>query len=105
MDKWKLKKGDVVRVMVGKDRGATGEILRVLREDRKVLVKGVNTALVSKKPTQSSPGGQVKEEKPIDASNVMVLDPDFSKPSRIGFKFDEAGKKVRYSKLSGSVLN
>lgn len=104
MDKWKIKKGDRVVVIAGKSRGVVGDVLRVLREDRKVVVSGVNVATISRKPTTSQPGGQVKEEKPIHVSNVMIVDPDFGKPARIGFKFDENGKKVRYSKLSGSVL-
>lgn len=105
MEKWKIKKGDRVQVIAGKQKGVKGEILKVIRGDRKVLVSGVNLVLRSKKPTPSDPGGQVREERPIDASNVMILDPDFGRPSRVGFKFDESGKKVRYSKLSGSVLS
>lgn len=104
MTKYKLKKGDKVQVISGKYKGLHGDIIEVLRKDASVVVSGVNVVTTHKKPTPGDPGGEIKKERPIHISNVMILDPDFGRPSRVGFKFDETGKKVRFSKLSGSVI-
>lgn len=97
----KLKKGDTVIVITGKDKGKTGEILQVLASEGKVLVSGVNTATVHKKPTSQAPGQRVKEEKPMHISNVAYAED--GKPVKIGFEFAD-GKKVRVSRKSKNKI-
>lgn len=102
MDKWRIKKGDTVQVITGKDRGAKGEILSVDKKERRVVVKGVNVVTRHKKPSMSDPGGLIKKEKSIHVSNVMLVDSD-DKPTRVGMKVVD-GKKVRVSKRTGSII-
>ena len=104
MEKWKIRKGDFVQVITGKNAGARGEIINVDRKCRKVYVRGVNIVSRFKKPTAGDPGGVVKKEAGIDVSNVAFVDTEFGRPTKIGFKIDENGKKVRYAKLSGNVI-
>ncbi|MBL7717086.1 MAG: 50S ribosomal protein L24 [Bdellovibrionales bacterium] len=100
-----LKKNDNVIVIAGKDKGKTGVITQVLTKTGKVTVKDVNVATRHTKPTQKNPqGGTVRKELPIDASNVMMLDPKTNKPTRLGKK-QVNGKWVRVAKKSGTVLN
>jgi large subunit ribosomal protein L24 len=102
----RLKKGDQVRVMSGKHRGAEGEVLRVNHETGRVLIKNVNVIKKAQKPTQENPRGGFKEqEAPIHASNVSVLDPQTNQPTRIGSKVLPDGRKVRVSVKSGTVLD
>ncbi len=102
----RLKKGDQVRVISGKHRGAEGELLRVDHEKSRVLVKNVNVIKKAQKPTQENPRGGFKEqEAPIHASNVSVLDPKTSQPTRIGSTVLPDGRKVRVSVKSGTVLD
>jgi large subunit ribosomal protein L24 len=102
----RLKKGDQVRVMSGKHRGAEGEVLRVNHETGRVLIKNVNVIKKAQKPTQENPRGGFKEqEAPIHASNVSVLDPKTNQPTRIGSKVLPDGRKVRVSVKSGTVLD
>jgi large subunit ribosomal protein L24 len=102
----RLKKGDQVRVMSGKHRGAEGELLRVDHETGRVLIKNVNVIKKAQKPTQENPRGGFKEqEAPIHASNVSVLDPKTGQPTRIGSKVLPDGRKVRVSVKSGTVLD
>ena len=103
MNKWRIKKGDMVQVISGKDKGVKGEILSVLRDERRVVVKGVNVCTRHQKPSMSSPGGLIKKEMSIHASNVMLIDSSDDKPTRIGMKIVD-GKKVRVSKRTGSVI-
>ncbi|MDR3187159.1 MAG: 50S ribosomal protein L24 [Holosporaceae bacterium] len=103
MNRWRVKKGDVVQVIAGEDRGARGEILAVLREKRRVVVKGVNLCVKHQKPSVSSPGGIVKVERSIHASNVMLLDSSDDRPTRVGIKIED-GKKVRVSRRTGSAV-
>ena len=103
MNKWRIKKGDVVQVIAGKDKGVKGEILRVLRDERRVVVKGVNVCTRHRKPSMEIPGGLIKEERSIHASNVMLVDSGDDKPTRIGMKFVD-GKKVRVSKRTGNEI-
>ena len=91
----KLKKGDTVIVITGKDKGKTGEILQVFAKENKVLVSGINIAVVHKKPTAQNPGERVKIEKPIDISNVSYV--ENNKPVKVSFKIED-GKKVRISR-------
>ncbi|MDR2724254.1 MAG: 50S ribosomal protein L24 [Holosporaceae bacterium] len=104
MSRWRVKKGDVVQVITGDDKGVRGEILKVLRDDRRVVVKDVNVCTRHKKPTANDPGGTIKMEKSIHASNVMLIDPSDSKPSRVGVSVVD-GKKVRISRRTGTMIN
>jgi len=104
--KLRLKKGDKVRVMSGKHRGAEGELLRVDHVKQRVFIKNVNIIKKAQKPTQENPRGGFKEqEASIDASNVMLLDPNTGKPTRIGSKVLPDGRKVRVARVSGAVLD
>ena len=99
-----LVKGDNVIVIAGRDKGKTGTIQKVIPEQNRVVVENVNLRKKHKKPTQQNPdGGIVEIYAPIDASNVMLLDPKTKKPTRIGHKIVK-GKKVRYAKKSGTTL-
>lgn len=97
----KLKKGDSVIVITGKDKGKTGEILQVFAKENKVLVAGVNMATVHKKPTAQTPGERIKQEKPIHISNVAYVED--GKPVKVGFEVVD-NKKVRISKKSKNKL-
>lgn len=103
--KLKIKKGDQVVVLTGKDRGAKGEVLRVIPADRRVVVAGVNIATMHKKPTQSSPGGIEKIEKPIHVSNVALADPKDGSATRVGYQTLKDGTKVRVAKKSGETVS
>lgn len=103
MEKWRIKKGDMVQVITGKDKGVKGEILSVEREERRVTVKGVNVVTRHQKPAMNNPGGLIKKEKSIHVSNIMLVDSSDDKPTRIGMKVVD-GKKVRISKRTGSVI-
>lgn len=110
----KIKTGDTVVVIAGKDsktvtkkgvEATTGKVLKVYPESNRVVVEGVNKVKKHQKPTQMNPEGKIVEiEAPIDASNVMLLDPKSKQPTRIGYKMVD-GKKVRYAKKSGTVLD
>jgi large subunit ribosomal protein L24 len=110
----KLKKGDKVKVMRGKDAGKEGEIEKLIykvdkqgKKVTKALIHGVNVVKRSQKPNPQFgiQGGIVEIEKPIDVSNVMLIDKKTGKPTRVGFKVDEkTGKKVRFAKKSGEVI-
>lgn len=100
----KIKKGDNVIVITGKDKGSEGKVLRVFPEKSLVLVEGVNTKKKHQKARKSGAKGQVISfGAPLHVSNVAIKDPKSGKPSRIGYKIED-GKKVRISKKSGSVL-
>ncbi len=101
----KIKKGDKVVILTGKDKGREGEVIRSIPKDGKVVVSGVNMIARHTKPTQADPeGGIRRREAPIHVSNVAVRDPKTGKPARIGFEVRD-GKKVRVLKGSGEVLN
>ena len=101
----KIKKGDKVIVVSGKNKGVIGEVLKILPEKNRAMVRGVNIVKRHTKPTQNDPGGVKEKESTINISNIAFLDEEKNKPSRIGFKFLEDGRKVRYSKLSGEVID
>lgn len=101
----KLKTGDKVVVIAGKDKGKEGSITKVLRNENKVVVEGINVAKKHVKPNGQTAGSIVDIELPIDASNVMIIDPKTKKPSRIGHTTDKNGKKIRISKKSNSNLD
>lgn len=99
----KIKKGDTVKVIAGKDYNAEGKVISVDAKKRKVLVEGVNMITKHAKPSQANPnGGIVRKEAPIDISNVMLVFK--GKPTRVGFKMD-GDKKVRFAKATGEVID
>lgn len=101
----KLKKGDKVVVMAGKDKGKRGEITSVLPGEGKAVVQGVNLVKRHTRPTQTSAGGINSKEAAIQLSNLMIEDPKDGAPTRVGFKVSDDGKKVRFAKKSGEVIN
>lgn len=101
----KLKTGDKVVVIAGKDKGKEGKINKVLRNENKVVVEGVNVAKKHVKPNGQTAGSIVEMEMPIHASNVMIVDPKTKKGTRVGHKIDKNGKKIRVSKKSNSDLD
>jgi large subunit ribosomal protein L24 len=101
----KIRKGDRVVVLAGKDKGREGEVVRSMPKDGKVIVSGVNMIARHVKPTQADPQGGIKRrEAPIHVSNVALRDPTTGRPARVGFEIRD-GKKVRILKGSGEVLN
>ncbi|MEM9706276.1 MAG: 50S ribosomal protein L24 [Pseudomonadota bacterium] len=101
----KIKKGDKVVILAGKYRGVEGEVLQVMPKDDRVLVRGVNIIKKHQKQTQTEQGGIISKEATIHISNVAYADPKDGKPTRVGFKTGDDGKKVRYAKRSGEVIN
>jgi len=100
----KFKTGDKVIVIAGKDKGKESKILKVFRDENKVLVEGVNLKKKHQKGYGDVKGGIVDVAAPIDASNIAILDPKTKKASRIGYTFDKKGKKVRIVKSSGTEI-
>jgi large subunit ribosomal protein L24 len=101
----KIRKGDRVQVLAGRDRGRRGEVLAVMPKDNRALVQGVNMVKRHQKPRgMNQPGGIQEKEAPIHLSNLALLDPSSDKPTRIGFRTLEDGKKVRVAKRSGEVI-
>ncbi len=102
--KFRVKKGDKVKILTGKDKGKEGEILRVLRENDRVLVSGVNMVKRHTKPSAASTGGIVEKELSIHISNVAAIDPKSGNATKVGYKLLKDGKKVRVARKSGEVL-
>ena len=100
-----FKKGDKVVVIAGKSKGKQGSIIKVLRDENKVVVEGANMVKKHLKPNGEGTGSIVEVEAPIHASNVMMLDPKTKKPTRIGHTTNKAGKKVRFAKKSNENLD
>ncbi len=105
MPKLKIKKGDNVVVISGRDKGRTGEVLRVFPIERRVVVQGVNVAKRHTKPRMGEPGGIVEKELALHVSNVAHVDPGSGKPTRIGYKVLDDGRKVRVARRSGEVID
>lgn len=103
--KMKIKKGDRVIVMVGRDKGKTGEVLKILTKSNRALVQSVNMIKRHQRPTQTSAGGIVEMEAAIHISNLAHIDPKDQKPTRVGYKFLEDGRKVRFAKRSGEIID
>ena len=104
----RIKKGDNVIVIAGRDKGRTGEVIEMRREDGRVLVRGVNIVKRHQRQTAAQEGGIISKEAPIHLSNVALADPKDGKPTRVGFKFVGTGedrKKVRFAKRSGVEIN
>lgn len=102
----KIRTGDKVHIRTGKDRGRSGKVLRIL-DDKKVVVEGVNLVKKHQKPNpkQNTSGGIIEKELPIHVSNVMLINPSTSKPTKVGFKSLEDGRKVRYFKDNGEIVD
>ncbi|CAM5357916.1 large subunit ribosomal protein L24 [Aquamicrobium terrae] len=101
----KIRKGDKVVVLSGKDKGRSGEVLSVQPKDDTAIVRGINIVIRHQRQTQAQEGGLIRKEAPIHLSNLAVADPKDGKPTRVGFKFEKDGKKVRFAKRSGETIN
>ena len=101
----KIRKGDTVVVLAGKDKGRSGEVIKVMPKEDRALVRGINMIKRHQRQTPSQEAGIIAKEAPIQLSNLAVADPKDGKPTRIGFKFLEDGSKVRYAKRSGEEIN
>ena len=101
----KIKKGDKVVVLAGKDKGRTGEVVSVAPKESRAIVRGVNMIRRHQRQTQSQEGGIITKEAPIHLSNIALADPKDGKPTRVGFTVQKDGKKVRVAKRSGEVIN
>ena len=100
-----IKKGDTVMVITGESKGQKGRVLEVNRDKNRALVEGLNTVSKHTKPNAKSPqGGILKKEAPINMSNLMIVDPTSGKPTRVGRRFNDKNKLVRYSKKSGEEI-
>jgi large subunit ribosomal protein L24 len=105
MAKFKIKKGDKVVVLAGRDNGKSGEVLRVMRAEHRVVVQGVNMMKRHTQPRPGEPGGIVEREATIHVSNVAHVDPKSQQPTRVGYRFLDDGRKVRFAKRSGEILD
>lgn len=100
----KIKKGDEVQIITGKDKGRKGKVLKVIEDGNRIIVEGVNVAKRHTKPSQNVAGGIVSQDMPLQVSNVMLVDPKTGNPTRVGFKKLDDGTKVRFAKKSGEVI-
>ena len=105
LKKFRIKRGDRVVVLTGRDRGRQGEVLRVLRKDDRLIVQGVNMVKRHQRPSAGHPGGIVDKEAAIHISNVAHVDPTSGKPTRVGYKTRDDGRKVRLAKRSGEMID
>ena len=102
----KIKKGDTVIVVTGKDAGKKGKVIQAMPSENRVIVENVNMVTKHKKPTQRvQQGGLVHQEAPINVSNVMIVDPKLGVATKVGYKVNEKGDKVRIAKKSGEILD
>jgi large subunit ribosomal protein L24 len=105
MPKLKIKKGDHVVVITGKDKGKTGEVLKVLPEENRAIVRGIAVVKRHQRQTAAQEGGIISKEVPIHISNLALEDPKDGKPTRVGYKFLKDGRKVRFARRSGEVID
>jgi large subunit ribosomal protein L24 len=105
MAKLKIKKGDSVVVLAGRDKGKHGEVVKVFPSDNRVIVQGVNTVRRHQKQTPGKEGGIISKEAPLHVSNIAIEDPKDGSPTRIGYRILDDGRKVRYAKRSGEVID
>jgi large subunit ribosomal protein L24 len=101
----KFKKGDTVVVTTGRSKGVSGEILHITPGNARVVVQGANMVKRHTRPSSGNPGGIVEKEAPVDISNISHVDPKTDKPTRVGFKVLDDGRKVRYAKRSGELID
>jgi large subunit ribosomal protein L24 len=104
MPSLKIKKGDRVVVLAGRDKGKQGEVVRVMPKESRALVRGVNMVRRHQRQTATQESGIISKEAPIQLSNLALEDPKDGKPTRVGFKFLADGSKVRFAKRSGEVI-
>jgi large subunit ribosomal protein L24 len=104
-NKLKIKKGDRVKVITGGSKGKVGDVLRVLPKENRVVVSGVNMIKRHTKPSRAESGGIIEREAAIHVSNVALLDPKSEKPTKVGFRFLEDGRKVRFARASGETID
>ena len=102
---FKIKKGDRVTVITGRDKGKKGDVLRVLRKENRVLVQGVNMVKRHQSQTQTSAGGIIEKEATLHISNVALIDPTSDRPTRVGYRLESGGRKVRVAKRSGEAID
>ena len=101
----KIKKGDKVVVLVGRDKGRSGEVQSVNPSEGRAIVAGVNVVKRHTRPSQQTEGGSISKEAPIQLSNLAIADPKDGKPTRVGFKILDDGRKVRVAKRSGDLID
>ena len=101
----KIKKGDKVIVLTGRDKGRSGEVIEVRSQEARALVRGINMVKRHQKQTAQQEGGIISKEMPIHMSNIALADPKDGKPTRVGFKVLDDGRKVRFAKRSGDLID
>jgi large subunit ribosomal protein L24 len=101
----KIKKGDRVVVLAGRDKGRSGEVVQVMPKEERALVRGVNMVKRHQRQTVSQEGGIISKEGPIHLSNLGMADPKDGKPTRVGFRILDDGRKVRFAKRSGDLID
>ncbi len=101
----KIRKGDTVVVTSGKEKGGRGEVKQVLPKESRVVVEGINVRTRHARPTQNNQQGLYTFEAPIHVSNVMLVDPNSGRPTRVGYRFTDSGEKIRVSKASGKDID
>ncbi|MFY9624921.1 MAG: 50S ribosomal protein L24 [Rhodoplanes sp.] len=101
----KIRKGDKVVVLAGRDKGRTGEVIEVRPGENRAVVRGVNMVKRHQKQTAGQEGGIISKEAPIHLSNIAIADPKSGKPTRVGFRIEADGRKVRIAKRSGAEIN
>ena len=101
----KIKKGDKVVVLAGRDKGRSGEVMQVMPKEDRAFVRGINLVKKHQKQTQNQEGGIVSKEAAIHLSNLAVADPKDGQPTRVGFRILDDGRKVRFAKRSGDLID
>ena len=101
----RIRKGDKVVVITGRDKGRSGEVIKVMPKENRALVRGINMVMRHQRQTASQEGGIIRKEAPIHLSNIALADPTTGKPTKVGFKFLGDGRKVRFAKSSGETIN
>ncbi len=101
----KIKKGDKVVVLTGRDKGRTGEVVQVMPKEERALVRGVNLVKRHQRQTMNQEGGIISKEAPVHLSNIALADPRDGKPTRVGFRILDDGRKVRFAKRSGDLID
>ena len=101
----KIKKGDKVVVLTGRDKGRAGEVVQVMPKEERALVRGVNLVKRHQRQTMNQEGGIIQKEAPVHLSNLALADPKDGKPTRVGFKVLDDGRKVRFAKRSGDLID
>jgi large subunit ribosomal protein L24 len=101
----KIKKGDKVVVLTGRDKGKTGEVVQVMPKEGRALVRGVNLVKRHQRQTAAQDGGIISKEAPLHLSNLAYADPKDGQPTRVGFKVLDDGRKVRFAKRSGDLID